>query len=221
MRHDDNHEVDARLEGSQRVAEPPILRLFSFRPVQSAFDAVMRDVMVPDLRLFPGLLDLYLGRRGPDELGPRLIASVWSSRSAMIPAVGEHFDPPIFHPEYLDATTDRVLEILPLALSLRFERPVPARIMRALRGRIRPGELDAYIEEARIGTLADVAVGRGPIALHLATGPGDDDFATLSVWESWSDIEAATGGDVERPIATRHPECIVEWDASHYELIEV
>ena len=203
------------------MAEPPILRLFSFRPVQSAFDAVMRDVMVPDLRLFPGLLDLYLGRRGPDELGPRLIASVWSSRSAMIPAVGEHFDPPIFHPEYLDATTDRVLDVLPLAVSLRFERPGPARIMRALRGRIRPGERDAYIEEARIGTLADVAAGRGPIALHLATGPGDDDFVTLSVWESWSDIEAATGGDVERPIATRHPERIVDWDASHYELIEV
>jgi hypothetical protein len=203
------------------VAEPPILRLFSFRPVQSAFDAVMRDVMVPDLRLFPGMLDLYLGRRGPDELGPRLIASIWSSRSAMIPAVGEHFDPPIFHPEYLDSTADRVLEILPLAVSLRFERPEQARIMRALRGRIRPGERDAYIEEARIGTLADDAAGRGPIALHLGTGPGDDDFVTVSIWEKWSDIEAATGGDVERPIATRHPERIIEWDASHFELIEV
>ena len=203
------------------MAEPPILRLFSFRPVQSAFDAVMRDVMVPDLRLFPGLLDLYLGRRGPDELGPRLIASIWSSRSAMIPAVGEHFDPPIFHPEYLDSTADRVLEILPLAVSLRFERPEQARIMRALHGRIRPGERDAYIEEARIGTLADDAAGRGPIALHLATGPGDDDFVTVSIWEKWSHIEAATGGDVERPIATQHPERIIDWDASHFELIEV
>jgi choline dehydrogenase-like flavoprotein len=203
------------------VAEPPILRLFSFRPVQSAFDTVLRDVMVPDLRRFPELLDLYLGRRGPDELGPRLIASVWSSRSGMILAVGEHFDPPTFHPEYLDATTDRMLEILPLAVSLRFERPTPARIMRALRGRIRPGARDAYVEETRIGTLADVAAGRGPVALHLATGPGDDDFVTLSVWETWSDIEAATGGVVDRPIATRHPERIIEWDASHYELIEV
>ena len=203
------------------MAEPPVLRLFSFRPVQAAFDAVLREVMVPDLRLIPELLELYMGRRGPDELGPRLIASVWSSRAAMVMAVGEDFDPPIFHPEYLDATADRVLEINPLAVSLRFERAAPPRIMRALRGRIRPGERPAYIEEARAGTLADVEAGRGPIALHLATGPGDDDFLTLSVWESWSDIEAATGGDIGRPIATRHPERIVDWDASHFEIIEV
>jgi hypothetical protein len=203
------------------VAEPPVLRLFSFRPVHSAFDAVLRDVMVPDLRLFPELLDLHLGRRGPDELGPRLIASVWSSRDSMITAVGRDFDPPVFHPEYLDETADRVLEVLPLPLSLRFERSAPPRIMRALRGSIRPGERPAYVEEARMGTLADVQAGRGPLALHLGTGPGDDDFVTVSVWESWSDIEAATGGDIARPIATRHPERIVDWDASHYEIIEV
>jgi hypothetical protein len=203
------------------VAEPPVLRLFSFRPVQAAFDAVLREVMVPDLRLFPDLVDLHVGRRGPDELGPRLIASVWSSRTAMIAAVGEHFEPPTFHPEYLEATADRLLEVNPLAVSLRFERAAPARIMRALRGRIRPGEREAYVEEARAGTLADVEAGRGPIALHLAIGPSDDDFLTVSIWESWSDIEAATGGDIERPIATRHPERIVDWDASHFEIIEI
>ena len=203
------------------MAEPTVLRVFSFRPVRSAFDAVLRDVMVPDLRRFPDLLDLHLGRRGPDELGPRLIASVWSSRDAMVDAVGEGFDPPVFHPEFIDETEDRTLEILPLAISLRFERPAPPRIMRATRGRIRPGERTAYIEEARIGTLADVEARRGPLALHLGTGPGDDDFLTVSVWENWSDIEAATGGDIGRPIATRHPERIVDWDASHYEIIEV
>jgi hypothetical protein len=203
------------------VAEPPVLRVFSFRPVHSAFDAVLRDVMVPDLRRFPELLELHLGRRGPDELGPRLVASIWSSRGAMAAAVGEGFDPPTFHPEYLDETADRVLEIMPLAVSFRFERPDPARIMRATRGRIRPGERAAYVEEARLGTLADAESGRGPVALHLGTGPGDDDFLTVSVWERWSDIEAATGGDIERPIATRHPERIVDWDATHFEIIEV
>ena len=203
------------------MAEPPVLRLFSFRPVRSAFDTVLRDVMVPDLRLFPELLDLHIGRRGPDELGPRMIASVWSSAAAMVAAVGEDFDPPIFHPEFLDETSDRVLEIMPLAMSLRFERASPARIMRALRGSIRSGERAAYIEEARLGTLADVEAGHGPVALHLGTGPGDDAFTTVSVWESWSDIEAATGGDIERPTATRHPERIVDWDASHFEIVEI
>ena len=203
------------------MAEQPVLRLFSFRPVQAAFDAVLREVMVPDLRLSQGLQELYVGRRGPDELGPRLIASIWTSRTAMISAVGEDFDPPVFHPEYLDATADRILEINPLAISLRFERPGPARIMRALRGRIRPGEREAYVGEAHAGTLADVEAGGGPLALHLAIGPGDDDFLTVSVWENWSAIEAATGGDIERPIATRHPERIVEWEASHFEIVEI
>jgi hypothetical protein len=198
----------------------PVLRLFHFRPLRSAFDGVLRDVMVPDLRQFAGLVHLCVGRRGPDELGPRLIASVWASRAAMAEAVGEHFDPPIFHPELINETEERVLEVLPLAILLRFEGDAPPRIMRAFRGRVRPGERAAYLEEARVGTLADVDAGGGPLALHLAIGPGDDDFLTISVWTSWSAIEAATGGDIERPIATRHPERIVEWDASHFEIVE-
>ena len=58
--------------------------------------------MLPDLRGMPGLVDVFLGRRGPDELGPRLNATVWTSREAMVAGVGEDFDPPIFHPEYID-----------------------------------------------------------------------------------------------------------------------
>ena len=53
----------------------------------------------------------YIGRQGPEELGPRLIATVWDSRDAMATAVGESFDQPIFLPKYLDETTDRVLEV--------------------------------------------------------------------------------------------------------------
>jgi hypothetical protein len=42
----------------------------------------------------------------------------------------------------------------------------------------------------------------------------------VSVWESWSALEAATGGDIRRPIATRHPERIERWDAAHFEVID-
>ena len=42
---------------------------------------------------------------------------------------------------------------------------------------------------------------------------------TLSVWSSWSALEIATGGDVNRPIATRHAERIHVWEAVHYELL--
>jgi hypothetical protein len=202
------------------LAEPPVLRLFQFHPVRSAFDSILRDVMLPDLRRLPGLVDVFLGRRGPDELGPRINVSVWSSREAMAAGVGEDFDPPIFHPEYIGETTDRVLEILPLAISMPFDGEGTPRILRAFRGRARAGERAAYIEEARNGTLADIDAGGGPLALHLAIGPDDDDFLTVSVWESWSALETATGGDVQRPVATRHPERIERWDASHFEIID-
>ena len=201
------------------MPEPSVLRLFYFRPVASAFDSILRDVMIPDLRKLPGLVDIFLGRRGPDELGPRLNASVWTSREAMVAGVGEDFDPPVFHPEYIDETTERVLEILPLAISLPFDGMGTPRILRTLRGQVRPGEREAYFEAARDGTIADIDAGGGSLALHLAIGPGDDDFLTVSVWESWSALETATGGDVKRPVATRHPERIERWDAAHYEVI--
>lgn len=202
------------------MPEPSVLRLFQFRPVGSAFDSILRDVMLPDLRRLPGLVDVFLGRRGPDELGPRLNATVWTSRAAMVAGVGEDFEQPIFHPEYLDETIDRVLEVLPLAISMPFDGVGTPRILRTLRGQARRGEREAYIEEARNGTIADIDAGGGPLALHLATGPGDDDFLTMSVWESWSALETATGGDVRRPVATRHPERIERWDASHFEVID-
>ena len=208
------------LDGTLRLPEPSVLRLFSFHPVGAAFDSILRDIMLPDLRRMPGLVDVFLGRRGPDELGPRLNATVWSSREAMVAGVGENFDPPIFHPEYIKETTERVLEILPIAISVSFDGVGTPRILRTFRGRARRGERAAYIEEARNGTIADIDAGRGPLALYLAIGPGDDDFVTLSVWESWAALEAATGGDVQRPVATRHPERIERWEAAHFEVID-
>lgn len=202
------------------MAEAPVIRLFHFRPVRPAFDAILRDVMIPDLVARPGLLACHVGRRGPDDVGPRLVATVWASRDAMSETLGEDFDPPTFHPEYLDETTDREVETLPLALSLRSDGPGPARIMRTFRGRVRLGELSAYVAEAHQGTLADIEAGGGPLALYLGTGPGDDAFITVSVWDGWSAVEAATGGDIGRPIATRHPARLVDWDAVHFEIID-
>ena len=69
------------------MPEPPILRLFHFHPVGAAFDSIMRDVMLPDRRRLPGIVDVFLGRRGPDELGPRMNATVWTSREAMVAGV--------------------------------------------------------------------------------------------------------------------------------------
>ena len=113
-----------------------------------------------------------------------------------------------------------LLEILPLVISMPFDGVGTPRILRTLHGTARPGERASYIEEARNGTIADIDAGGGPLALHLAIGPNDDDFVTMSVWESWSALETATGGDVKRPVATRHPERIARWDAAHFEIID-
>jgi heme-degrading monooxygenase HmoA len=202
-----------------------VLRLFQFRPVRSAFDGVLRGV-VPELRGLPGLVDVQVGRRGPDELGPRLIATVWSSHTAMLAGFaeggecGDDSDEPVFHPEFIGETTQREHECLPLVISVPFDGSRPARILRTFRGRVRPGERDAYIEKARLGFLADIDAGRGPLAIHLGTVPAEDGLVTLTVWDSWSALEAATGGDVRRPMATRHPELILAWDVAHYEVVD-
>ena len=136
----------------------------------------------------------------------------------MAAGVGESFDRPIFRPEYLAETVDRSLEFLPLDIGLRFERADRPGVVRLFEGQVRPGELDAYVDEARAGTLQDAAAGSGPMALYLARRTADA-FVTLSVWPDWSTLQDATGGDVERPIATRHAHRLVAWHAEHYKSI--
>jgi hypothetical protein len=211
------------VDSVRTVSEARVIRLFRFRPVRPGFDAVLREVHVPGLLAFDALEDVYVGRQGPDELGERIVASVWTSRSRMDASVGEDFDPQIFHPEHLDATSDRRLEILPGDVMLRFDAvptiEAPATgILRVVRGRIRPGGLLAYRDEVRAGTIADATAGHGPRALYFAIELPDR-FVTLSIWHSWSALEVATGSDIHQPIATRHQERMVEWEADHYEIL--
>jgi hypothetical protein len=196
------------------------LRLFTFRPARVGFDGLLRDTLVPDLVAFPQLLDLHVGRQGPDETGTRLVASVWASREAMIAAVGEDLDAPAFHPEYLVETSDRVLEVLELMEGLRFDSTEASRssgIVRVARGRVRAGALELYRDMVLQGTCADVRAGHGPASLYLARWPDDERFVTVSVWGSWADLERATGGDTHHPIATRNMEQMVEWAVEHFE----
>ena len=200
------------------MSDGAVIRLFEFRPVRGAFDSILRDVMIPDLRLLPGLQQVYVGRQGPDEIGDRVVASIWTSRRAMAAAVGETFEVPRFHAEYLEETTDRRLDCLPLAFAIEGERVEPVALIRLVAGRVRPGELDDYVREALQGTQTDAAAGTGPNALYLATRPPDR-FRTLSVWPDWTTLQEATGGNPERPIATRHAERLIDWGVSHYEAL--
>lgn len=197
--------------------ELPVIRLFRFRPAHPEFDQTLRTTMLPDLRRLPGLVDVHVGRHGPED-GDRIVVSVWAERRSMIDGLGESLDKPVFHVDRLADTTDRTLEIHPLEVDLRFDLDTPATILRLFRGTVRPGELDAYIEDARAGTMADAAGGRGPNALYLASVVPDR-FITVSLWPDWTRIEKATGGDVHRPIVTRDPRRIVEMDVVHYEVV--
>jgi hypothetical protein len=46
-----------------------MLRVFAFRPARadSAFDATLRDGVLPGLLALPGLVDAFVGRHGPGE----------------------------------------------------------------------------------------------------------------------------------------------------------
>jgi hypothetical protein len=198
----------------------PVIRLFSFRPTRPSFDSVLRNEAIPSLRGLPDLQAMYVGRQGPDELGPRLVASVWPSLESMDNAMGGAVDWAGFHPERLQDVVEEAVEVLSLAVSFKSAGAESARILRTLRGRILPGKRAAYIEEARAGVEADGEAGHGPLAYYLATGESEDTFVTLSAWSSWTAIEMATGGDIRRPLATRHPELIAAWEATHYEALE-
>jgi len=107
-------------------------------------------------------------------------------------------------------------------VTFRADQPVePPRIIRILRGTAKPGRLSQYVEETRAGVASDVAAGHGPSAFYLARGEMPEAFVAPSVWTSWAAIEWSTGGDVRRPMATRRPELIASFDATHYEAIDL
>src|SRR5256714_7967024 len=138
-----------------RVADGAILRLFVFRPLGSGaeLDAALRDEVLPDFLSAGGILDAYVARNGTDVAGERVIASMWESHDAMAAELGEASVIGRFHPERVEELTSSRLDILPLAVAIRHDREEPPIILRAYHGLVRPGELDAYVEEARDGTL--------------------------------------------------------------------
>ena len=191
-----------------------VIWLFRFRPVRPAFDEILRTDLIPDLCAQPGLLGCWSARQGPDELGPRVVVSVWDGASSGGPTLDP---PPTVRSALLDETTDWAqrapsrphLRHLPRPWGVEDPPPVsrsgPPRRARCLRAG------DA------VGLDAD-ASGSGPTAICMAeTGP--DDFLTVSAWRDWRDIETSTGGDIRRPHATRHPDRLVDWDVSHFEIV--
>ena len=194
------------------------LRVVSFQPgtAESAFDAGLRDVVVPRLADADAVVDIWVGRHGSREDRTRVLASTWR-----VDSESEQADP-------LDIAALRELgddvvvigdvEQLPLAVHARFERSEPTRILRVFHGKVRPGEFDAYVDAVRAGALADSVSNNGLIALVLGASPPDD-FTTVSVWTGWAAIELATGGNTRQPFATRNSERLASFTVTHYEVL--
>lgn len=192
-----------------------VVRVFTFRTVRPGFDAILRGEMMPELREMAGLIDVFFGRQGPDDVGPRIVVSSWSSKDGMVAGVSDRLG--AFHPEYLAATSDHALAVFEQRIGDRVDGPPPT-ILRTFRGVVRPGELDAYVDEVRDGVELDRRNETGPTALYLgATDAGE--FITASAWREWDDVARSTGGSIHDPNRTRHPERLVSWSIEHYEIV--
>lgn len=197
---------------------PSVLRLVRFDAAGAGFDAALRDALSPELDVVPGLRAAIGGRMGPGQEGARLVATVWSSEAAVQAAVDARSAIVLLDPGILPGTPGGPPEVLPVALEVEPEDGARIVIIRVVRGVTRSGELAAYLDDARAGVLNDRSTGGGPLALYLAIDPPDR-FLTLSLWGSWSHVEAATGADHEHVERTRHQERLATWTAEHYEVV--
>jgi hypothetical protein len=193
------------------------LRVVSFRPAaaDAPLDATLRDAIVPAVLGRPDVVNVWIGRHGAHAEQTRVLASTWSADPGPSPA-----DVATLAGTALASADIEILSVehLELAVHARFERPEPARILRVFRGTVRSGELDAYIEEARTGMLADAAVNDGLTAFALGVD-ADDSFLSVSAWTGWTAIESATGGNTRRPFATRNAARLAGFTVGHFEIL--
>lgn len=201
---------------------PQVLRVVTFDPDghESSIDAALRERCLPALLSSDQVFDAWIGRQSSRTSQTRVVASTWTTPpdapapdvafvTRMAAIVGDD------RPTVVAIEREETLE---LAVCERFERSEPARILRLFRGRVRPGELDPYVADARAGMLADAIVNDGLVAFALGADQPDS-FVTVSVWTGWASIELATGGNTRRPIATRNSVRLSGFEVEHFELL--
>ena len=201
------------------MLEAGILRVVTFEAQvpEPVLDAVLRDEIIPGLSQMPENRHCFAARRGlaGDEL--RVIASVWATERP-VPESPEA-QPIGRATRDVRSLLERArVEVFPIEVQARFDRPEEARILRVFRGHVTAREMDAYLVEARSGMLADASINSGLSAFYLGTRRPDD-FLTVSAWASWSAIEQATGGDIRRPFVTRNSVRLASHEVVHFEIV--
>lgn len=164
-----------------------------------------------------GNLATWLGRRGAGPTEERIVVSLWSPGHAPRRAVDVAQRIISEVPAGVRIVGARS-EVLPVRIHETFPRDRPMAILRVFRGRTHPGQLEAYLAEAQAGTLLDGHRPDGPGTLVCAA-EDEAGFVTASLWPDWAAIEACTGGDIRRPLATRNAARIERGEPTHYELV--
>jgi hypothetical protein len=197
-----------------------VLRLLSFRTVTEAavVDEALRSDVLPALESRRGIVDAFAGRRSANQDGERLVATTWTTPSAMAATFTDGSDLEQLLGVHAGGCRDERIDSLRLAFGFSMERPAPPRLLRLFRGRAKPGALDAYVERVHVGALRDAQTIEGMLGLYVAVDPPDA-FVTLSVWADWTSIEEATGSSVRHPVVTRDPGHLVTAVATHFEVI--
>lgn len=190
------------------------LRLLAFRPQADAADDALRQSVVPALLDRPGLVDIFLARHGAEWDDERVIVTVWDEHAS----TPERLEEELLAGAGIEVGDLSRLDVLPVRIALRHPGRQAPSVLRVFRGTVRSGAWDTYLEAAQSGALFDGATNLGAIALYLAAECAPD-FVTVSAWVDWPSIEAATGGDIRRPFATRNQELLERVHAAHYEIL--
>jgi hypothetical protein len=200
------------------VPHARFLRVVGFQPgtAESAFDARLRDTVVPRLADLDPVVDVWVGRHGSREDRARVLVSTW--RADPEAESGGPVDLAALRGLGEDVIVIGDVEQVPLSVHARFDRVEPTRVLRVFHGRVRPGQLVTYVDLARSGMLADSVAYDGLIAFALGERPPVD-FITVSVWTGWPAIEAATGGNTRQPFMTRNAQLLETFTVAHYEVL--
>lgn len=192
-----------------------VVRMSSFRTRRPAFDAALRASVIPDLGVQPGVMHVLAGRQGPDEVGARLLISVWSSTASMAAAGAQIGDTQAALPD----TTDHQLETFPVVLRVADPEPLSSGVLRVARATVEEGHSVrdyAAIVDRDLAALR--ASGSGPRSVVIAA-TDEHAIVMVSTWPDWTAIEAATGASVSEPLRTKRQAGLVDFRADHWELL--
>ena len=197
---------------------PVLLRLLEFRPdaQTEVTDRYIREQLEPSLLSSPELRFLFSGRSRDDHGEIRQVVSIWDGGSADEHALASRIRH-AFECERSELVKSRHISVLPISF-FKTTDLAEATILRVFRGRTHDDALDLYVEEARARSQVQGAENRRARAVFMATRQPDEVMA-ISIWPDWETVSEATGGNLQTPIATRNPERLKSWEASHYEII--